>query len=201
MSTAMTGTITKVRKDRKGFFIDGEWYSVYVDSEMDGANKGSNVSFTFVKKGDWNNVDNGSVKVNAQAAPAPGGAGGKTYSGGGDKQFRTVPELTRIDALKLAVETVNGAADNLNLKTAAQAALKLAPVYVAFIEGTLAGAPAGAATTAAGTNAADEAAKAAAEAAQIEEARKADEAAAAAEAAQVAQAAAGQGALDDFLAG
>lgn len=193
MSESFTGTITKVRKDRKGFFIDGAWYSVYDQSEMDGVNKGDNVTFTFKKKGDWNNIDNGTIKTNA-AAPAQAATGGKSY-GGGNSQFRSVPELNRIDGLRFAVEAVGDSDLAMNLKEAAKAILALAPVFTAFIDGTLSPPVAGA-TGEAGTNAADAAAKEAAEAAAEADRIAAKEAA---EAAAKAQQAAGQSALDDFL--
>lgn len=191
MSDPITGTITKVRKDRKGFFIDGEWYSVFDSSEMDGVNKGDTVKFTFKKKGDWNNIDNGTVKK-TEAAPASSG-GGKSYGGGGNSQFRSVPELNRIDGLRFAVETVGNNNGSATIQDDVKSVLKIAAVYTAFIEGTI-GAPAGAAAPE--TNDADAAAKAAAEAAAQAE-REA--AAKAAEEAAKAQQAAGQSALDDFL--
>jgi len=193
MSDPITGTITKVRKDRKGFFIDGEWYSVFDSSEMDGVNKGDTVKFTFKKKGDWNNIDNGTVKK-TEAAPASSG-GGKSYGGGGgNSQFRSVPELNRIDGLRFATKIVGALHKNADLKEAVKSTLSIAAVFTAFIEGSI-GTPAGAAP-APETNDADAAAKAAAEAAAQAE-REA--AAKAAEEAAKAQQAAGQSALDDFL--
>jgi hypothetical protein len=195
MSESFTGLITKVRKDRKGFFIDGNWYSVFASSEMDGVNKGDTVTFTFTKKGDWNNIDNGTVKVTAGAAPAPSSGGGNGGGGSYNSQFRSVPELNRIDGLRFAVETIGASSLADRMKDAAQATLKLAAVYTAFIEGNL-GAPAAAAPAA--DNAPDAAAKEAA--AKAEEERKEAEAKAAATAA-AAQQAAGASALDDFLGG
>ena len=194
MSESFTGLITKVRKDRKGFFIDGEWYSVFASSEMDGVNKGDTVTFTFTKKGDWNNIDNGTIKITAGAAPASGSGGGSGGKGGGsyNNQFRSVPELNRIDGLRFAVETIGASTSAGDLKSAAQATLKLAAVYTAFIEGNL-GAPAAAPPA---DNAPDADAKAAA--AKAEEERKEAEAKATAEAAAKQQAA-GASALDDFL--
>ena len=194
MSETFSGLITKVRKDRKGFFIDGNWYSVFASSEMDGVNKGDTVTFTFTKKGDWNNIDNGTIKVTAGAPPAA--SGGKSGDGGGNGSgFRTVPELNRIDGLRFAVETQAQVAGT-DVKERVQSTLKIAAVYTAFIEGNLGGGTATATATAA--SAPDAAAKAAAEAAAAEEAEKAK---AAAEAAAKAQQAAGQSALDDFLGG
>jgi len=192
MSESFSGLITKVRKDRKGFFIDGNWYSVYASSEMDGVNKGDTVSFTFVRKGDWNNIDNGTIK---KEASAPAASGGSSSGGGGgsyNSQFRTVPELNRIDGLRFAVESVGSTGD---LKTNVQQTLKIAAVYTAFIEGNLPGA--GTASTPSGGDA-DAAAKAAAEATAAEEAEKAR---VAAEEAAAKQQAAGASALDDFLGG
>jgi hypothetical protein len=200
MSESFTGLITKVRKDRKGFFIDGNWYSVFASSEMDGVNKGDTVTFTFTKKGDWNNIDNGTVKVTAGATASgsgSGGGGGGGGSGSYNSQFRSVPELNRIDGLRFAVETIGASSTAGDVKEAVQATLKLANLYTLFIDGSLPAA--GAASTPASTGGgADAAAKAAAEAAAAEEAEAAR---VAAEAAAQAQQAAGASALDDFLGG
>jgi hypothetical protein len=196
MSESFTGLITKVRKDRKGFFIDGNWYSVFASSEMDGVNKGDTVTFTFTKKGDWNNIDNGTVKVTAASAPAPSGSTGGSGGGSYNSQFRSVPELNRIDGLRFAVETIGSTTIAGDMKEAAQATLKLAAVYTAFIEGSLGGAAPAPAPAA--NNAPDADAKAAA--AKAEEERKEAEAKATAEAAAKQQAA-GASALDDFLGG
>ena len=192
MSESFTGMITKVRKDRKGFFIDGNWYSVFAASEMDGANKGDTVTFTFTKKGDWNNIDNGTIKVTAGAAPASSGSGGGSSGGGSyNSQFRSVPELNRIDGLRFAVETIGASTIAGDPKEAVQATLKLANLYTLFIEGTLGGV-----VETKVDDGPDAEAKAAA--VKAEEERKEAEAKATAEAAAKQQAA-GASALDDFL--
>lgn len=58
----MKGVVEATKRDRKAFCIDDLWYSVYSPSQMDGVEKGCEVEFDFIKKGEWNNVK-GNVKV------------------------------------------------------------------------------------------------------------------------------------------
>ena len=189
MPTA-SGLIQSVRKDRKGFKIDEVWYSGYTPDELNGASKGDTVTLEYTEKGQYKNIVKGTVQVTA-SAPAGGGGGSGYTKGGGDKQFRSVPELNRIDALKLAVDTVPQGND---LKAQVQHIIKLAKAYVAFIEG--AGGGTAQAATAPQTDAAAEAEAAAARAKAEAEAKAKAEAEAAARAAQQA---AGGAALDEFL--
>lgn len=200
MPTA-SGVIQSVRKDRKGFKIDEVWYSGYTPDELNGASKGDTVTLEYTEKGQYKNIVKGTVQVTA-SAPAGGGGSGYT-KGGGDKQFRSVPELNRIDALRLAVDTVPQGND---LKAQVQHIIKLAKAYVAFIEG--AGGGTAQAGTAPQTDAAAEAEAAAARAKAEAEAKAKAEAEAKAKAeaeakaraeAQAAQAQNSAAALDAFL--
>lgn len=193
MPTA-TGVVQTTRKDGKGFKMDDVWYSGYTPDELNGAQKGDSVTFEYTEKGQYKNIVKGTVQVTKGAPQSSGGGGG--YSGGGDKQFRTVPELTRIDALRLAVDTLSKTAGSDDPKARVKAILKLAPVYVAFIEGSLGGGNAQAAT-APPTDAAA-AAEAAAKAEAEAKAKAEAEAKARAEA-QAAQAQNSAAALDAFL--
>lgn len=195
MSLSMTGVVQSVRKDGKGFKINEVWYSGYTPDELNGARKGDTVTFSYTEKGQYKNLVKDSVVVTASGGGGggSGSGGGGGYSGGGDKQFRSVAELNRIDALRLAVETVKDGDDKARVKSI----LKLAPIYVAFIEGQLGGVPAPATN---GAVDAEAAAKAAAEAAAAK-AKAEAEAAAQAAAAQQAQVAAAGTALDDFING
>ena len=195
MSEKITGVITKVRKDRKGFYVNSDWYSLF-NKPLDGINKGDTVTFEFTNKdGKWNNVVDDIVTV---TAPATSGSGGGGKGGGNGTGFRTVPELNRIDGLRFAVEIIGSTVGSV--KERVPVTLKVANLYVQFIEGNLeqvipAGGAAAASTPDAEAKAAAEAAAEAAALAAEEEARKASEAAAAA------QQAAGQSVLDDFLGG
>ena len=69
----ITGTITSVRKDRKGFAIGDEWYSSWDALDV---NRGDEVLFNYVQKGRYKNIK-GSVKVTGGGAPAPKAGGFK----------------------------------------------------------------------------------------------------------------------------
>jgi hypothetical protein len=184
---SVTGKIQTVRKDRKGCKIDDVWYSAYKPEEMNGAQRGDTVTLEYKEKGDFKNIV--SVTV-VETAPKGGGGGGYSKGGGGGAQFRSVPELNRIDALKLAVDVTAGDADT---KERVKHVLKLVPVFVNIIEnGGGATAPAKSGDDDAAAKAA--AAEAARKAAEAEAKRKAEE-----EAAAAAQQQAASSALDDFL--
>ncbi len=190
--TEITGTIQSVRRDRKGVKIDDVWYSAYAASELNGAERGDHVKLTYSAKGDFKNIQKPGVEVLSKGEGQSSGGGGGRKSGGnggGDKQFRTVPELNRIDALNAAVAVTVADTDT---KERVKHVMKLVPIFVNVIEnGTPTQAKAKATDDAAAKAAAEEAARKAAE----EKAKREAEAAAAAEA-QKEEAAT---ALDDFL--
>ena len=69
----VSGTITAVRKDRKGFQIDNnDWYSSW---DPVTAERGDNVVFNYVQKGQYKNIK-GKVNVSGSTGSAPVKAGG-----------------------------------------------------------------------------------------------------------------------------
>lgn len=64
----INGVIEAVRKDKRGFKIGEEWYGVFSTSQLAEADRGDEVSFTYIRKGDYNNVQ-GPVKVVAGSKP------------------------------------------------------------------------------------------------------------------------------------
>lgn len=74
MNDKVRGVISAVRKDGKGFQIDGTWYSIYKDDVLK-VKKGDEVEFTVKVNGNFNNV-RGEIKV-------VGGGGGNSNAGSG----------------------------------------------------------------------------------------------------------------------
>jgi hypothetical protein len=76
----MTGVVDAVRKDRKGLCINDVWYSSWDPISV---NRGDEVLFNFVKKGQYNNIK-GKVRVTGKGtAPAssPRSSGGYSNIG------------------------------------------------------------------------------------------------------------------------
>jgi len=96
MSGQVEGTVSAVRKDRKGFQIDGDiWYSSFNALPMDIGN-GVKVKFGFVQKGQWNNIKGGVDVLDAGsgvgAANSESRSTNPTKSGFMPKEF-PVPQL------------------------------------------------------------------------------------------------------------
>jgi hypothetical protein len=73
----MTGVVDAVRKDRKGLCINDVWYSSWDPISV---NRGDEVLFNFVKKGQYNNIK-GKVRVTGKGtAPASSPRSGGGYS-------------------------------------------------------------------------------------------------------------------------
>lgn len=66
------GVVQAVRKDRKGFQLEDEWYSAFNPSQIDGVEKGAKVSFKFKENGTFKNLS-GKVTVISSTAPSGGG--------------------------------------------------------------------------------------------------------------------------------
>lgn len=96
----ISGVVQSVGRDGKRVQVDGSWYSAFASSQFpkSGVNKGDVVEFTYVQKGEYNNIK-GSVEVKAAPASAPV-TGAAPSSGGGsftnsrgfvEKQFPVPP--------------------------------------------------------------------------------------------------------------
>ena len=84
MSTLAQGKVTAMRRDRKGLQLDdGNWYSSFNAIGSD-VNKGDEVSFTYVAKGRFNNIQ-GDIKVTggSTGGTSPGPAGQEAPRRGG----------------------------------------------------------------------------------------------------------------------
>jgi len=64
MST-ITGVVQAKSQDGKRIKVNDTWYSVYSASTLTGINAGDDISFSFVQKGQWNNIS-GKVTVNTK---------------------------------------------------------------------------------------------------------------------------------------
>lgn len=73
----VSGTVTAVRKDKKGFQVDdGEWFSSWDPVSV---NRGDSVVFNYKTKGSFKNVA-GKIRIDTSAAPAPKSGGRKDYN-------------------------------------------------------------------------------------------------------------------------
>lgn len=95
----ISGVVQAVGRDGKRVQVDGSWYSAFASSQFpkSGVNKGDVVEFTYVQKGEYNNIK-GSVEVKAAPASmpttgaAPSSGSGYTNSRGFvEKQFPVPP--------------------------------------------------------------------------------------------------------------
>jgi|TARA_Y100000310_G_scaffold20001_1_gene19507 hypothetical protein len=126
-----TGTVEAVRKDRKGFKLEGseEWYSVYEARSMSGVNRGSEVEFEFTRKDRWLNVVGGVVVLSgggpastsvSLAASSPSGTSSRVAAKGGEwpipQDLAAERRIMRQNALERAMEYFAQHSDPVNPK-------------------------------------------------------------------------------------
>ena len=107
------------KKDSFKVTIDDEEFTSFGKPDFD---EGDTIEFQYKANGDYNNIEKDSIEVikrseNPKKKKDSGKSGGKGYSKGGNggAQFRSIPELNRIDGLKLAIENRNEPADVLDI--------------------------------------------------------------------------------------
>jgi len=141
MSDFVKGKITGVRKDRKGVKLDDDnWYSVRNASALGNADRGDTLEASYTQNGNWNNLDEKSIKITKGGGASSGGGGGG-YKGGGSKasDFRTPDEIMRTTALECAVEFLTAGeelepgvyADNV------EKVLRTSDLFTAYIKGLI----------------------------------------------------------------
>lgn len=97
----ISGVVENVSRDGKRVQVDGSWYSVFASSQMPsgGVARGDFVEFTYVQKGDFNNIKGSVEKKTAPASmpttgAAPSASSGSSFTnsrGFVEKQFPVPP--------------------------------------------------------------------------------------------------------------
>jgi len=140
---SIKGKVKALSKFGNGFALEGinGWFTTYTAEDVAGAVVGATVEFKYDTKpnpkgGHYLNIQGAVTVVAATAAVTGTGSVGC----GTDKQFRTVEELNRIDALKIVAGLVAGG--GVQLPTAPKdvviATALMAGGFVAWIDGRFA---------------------------------------------------------------
>ncbi len=142
MGESVTGVVKAVRKDGKGFMIGDDWYSAFRAAQLNGAQKGADVTFFFKKNGQWNNIE-GDVTVNGTTGDLTpsSGVSTKTYSNGAfpigkrDGQRSIIRQNALTNARSLVQASFSGGF-SVNDDTCA-AIIHLARIFEAYTTGDI----------------------------------------------------------------
>ncbi|MGH8654963.1 MAG: hypothetical protein ACREYE_23605 [Gammaproteobacteria bacterium] len=74
MTEKVTGTVAAIRRDGRGFKVGEDWYGVYNPAEIEGLQRGSEVSFEYTTSARGFNDVRGPVVVTPRGADASGEA-------------------------------------------------------------------------------------------------------------------------------
>lgn len=146
----LSGEVTNVSRDGKRVQVDGSWYSAFASSQMPsgGVSVGDWVNFTYVQKGEYNNIKGSVTKGAAPASRPTTGAAPSTERKFTDakgfviKEFPVPPlhpdrSIIRQNSLSHAVDVVSYTETRSTAEEFAEKVIEIARMFEAYSTGDL----------------------------------------------------------------